>query len=409
MNTAHRPPPLDGIRVLDCTAWVQGPVATMILADLGAEVIKIEEPGVGDPSRGLVSIGGVGDWTSGSDFFYMVNNRNKKSITLNLKHPEAKEVMLRLVKKSDVLVHNLRVGAAEKLGIDYGTMSAVNPRLVYAEGTGYGLNGPESKRPALDPTVQARTGVLKFSTPPGMPPHYIPGGMGDQVAAVWLTCGVMAALMARERWGIGQRVDSSLLGSMLWLHAVPVSYQLWFGREYPQSSRSQAGNPLYNSYRCRDGEGIFFANLQSDRHWFGFCEALGRLDLATEERFVTAEAREANREVLVGILDSIFATKDSSDWSMILAGQPDLVFERVRSMAELATDPQVLENEYIVDIGDAQRGPAQILGLPVKLEATPSSTRADSAEHGQHTDQVLSEICGYSSTEIGALRDRKVI
>ena len=381
----------------------------MILADLGAEVIKIEEPGVGDPSRGLVSIGGVGDWTSGSDFFYMVNNRNKKSITLNLKHPEAKEVMLRLVKKSDVLVHNLRVGAAEKLGIDYGTMSAVNPRLVYAEGTGYGLNGPESKRPALDPTVQARTGVLKFSTPPGMPPHYIPGGMGDQVAAVWLTCGVMAALMARERWGIGQRVDSSLLGSMLWLHAVPVSYQLWFGREYPQSSRSQAGNPLYNSYRCRDGEWIFFANLQSDRHWFGFCEALGRLDLATEERFVTAEAREANREVLVGILDSIFATKDSSDWSMILAGQPDLVFERVRSMAELATDPQVLENEYIVDIGDAQRGPAQILGLPVKLEATPSSARADSAEHGQHTDQVLSEICGYSSTEIGALRDRKVI
>ena len=381
----------------------------MILADLGAEVVKIEEPGVGDPSRGLVSIGGVGDWTSGSDFFYTVNNRNKKSITLNLKHPEAKEVMLRLVKKSDVLVHNLRVGAAEKLGIDYGTMSAVNPRLIYAEGTGYGLNGPESKRPALDPTVQARTGVLKFSTPPGMPPHYIPGGMGDQVAAVWLTCGVMAALMARERWGIGQRVDSSLLGSMLWLHAVPVSYQLWFGREYPQSSRSQAGNPLYNSYRCRDGEWIFFANLQSDRHWFGFCEALGRLDLATEEGFVTAEAREANREVLVGILDSIFATKDSSDWSMILAGQPDLVFERVRSMAELATDPQVLENEYIVDIGDAQRGPAQILGLPVKLEATPSSARADSAEHGQHTDQVLSEICGYSSTEIGALRDRKVI
>ena len=406
------PMPLDGIRILDCTIWQQGPVATTMLADLGADVIKIEEPTHGDPGRGVLKVSGLITSIptgSGRNYYFENNNRNKRAITLDLKHPKGKEALFRLVEKSDVFVQNLRHGVAAQMGIDYKMLSRYNPKLIYASGSGYGTQGPDATRPAMDYLGLARSGFMTQVGEPDQSPLYPQGGIADQMGAVLLTSGVVTALLARERFGIGQEVDVSLLGSMVALEGLSLAARLILGQSFKRNYRTKAGNPLWNHYRCGDGKWIAFAMLQ-DRSWSGFCKALGIEGLEKDPRFSTLDARGKNREELIAILDKMFATKPRAEWMSIFdKSGADNSFSQINDVDDLPDDPQVKANRYIEEFTHPEMGQIQVVGLPIKFSKTPGSIRREAPQLGQHTEEVLTEIAGYSWEEVAKLRDEKAI
>ena len=402
------PMPLDGIRVIDWTIWQQGPVCSAMLGDLGAEVIKIEDREGGDPGRGILSMSGL-DLSDRPNFYFEANNRNKKSLTLDLKHPEAVEIVRKLAAKSDVFVQNFRKGVAERLGLDFESLRAENSRLIYANATGYGPEGPQSGDPSFDQLGLARSGIMNAVGEPEMPPLGVAGGIADQMGAIMMAYGVLAALFARERHGMGQQVDTSHLGSMMMLQGLSVSAKLMMGFAIPRVVRARAGNPLWNHYRCGDDRWICLGMLQSDRYWADFCKALGRPQLATDERFADMQSRAQNAEACVAALDEAFATRPLTEWLEILRRGGDFIFTQVNSIDDLPDDPQVVANDYVVEFDHPQHGPTKMMGMPVRLSETPGSIRAPAPEFGQHTEEILSEVLDYSWERLGELRERKVI
>ena len=403
------PMPLDGIRVIDWTIWQQGPIASAMLGDLGAEVIKVEQRGSGDPARYLTRLWGK-SLAERPNFYFEANNRNKKGITLDLKTDEGKQVVYDLVARSDVFVQNFRKGVAQRLGLGYETLREHNPRLIYASASGYGPEGPDSAEPSFDHLGLARSGIMLAAGEPEMPPLAVVGGIADQMGGGMLAYGVLAALVARERHGVGQEVDASHLGSMTWLQGLSVSCKVMAGFALPRGFRSQAGNPLWNHYECKDGRWLALAMLQSQRYWPDFCRAVGRPELATDERFVDAYQRLQNREATIAILDEIFATRTRDEWIRQLSeSEGDFIFTIVNSVDDLPEDPQVVANDYVADFEHPQHGKTRVLGVPVKLGETPGSVRLAAPEFGQHTEEVLLEILGYDWERITELRDLKVI
>jgi len=401
--------PLDGIRVIDWTIWQQGPVCSTMLADLGAEVIKIEERGTGDPGRHLASLGGAG-LAERPNFYFEANNRNKKSLVLDLKQPEATQLLRELVARSDVFVQNFRKGVAERLGLGYASLREHNPKLIYASATGYGPQGPDSGDPSFDYLALARSGIMLATGEPNMPPLGIAGGVADQMGAVMLAYGVLAALLARERHDVGQEVDASHLSSMMWLQGLSLSCLLTLGVPFPRVFRSQAFNPLWNHYRCGDERWIALGMLQSDRYWADFAQAIGRPELAGDERFRDAEARAAHAEACIAILDEVFATQPRADWiEQLRRAEGDFIVTVVNAPADLPEDPQVRANDYVVDFEHPQHGKTRVLGVPVRLGETPGSVRAPAPELGQHTEEILLDVLGYDWERITALRERGVI
>jgi crotonobetainyl-CoA:carnitine CoA-transferase CaiB-like acyl-CoA transferase len=403
------PGPLDGIRVLDWTIWQQGPVCSAMLGDLGAEVIKIESRDGGDPGRGLLKMSGL-DLGKRPNFYFEANNRNKKSIALDLKKPEAREVVYRLAAVSDVFVQNFRQGVAARLGLDAAALRRRNPRLVYASATGYGPLGPDAGEPSFDHLGLARSGIMLAAGEPDMPPLAIAGGVADQMGAIMLAYGVLAALLARERLGVGQDVDASHLGSMLMLQGLSVSSKLMMGFAIPRLARSRAGNPLWNHYRCRDDKWLALAMLQPDRYWAQFARAIGRPELASDGRFADLRARGQNAAACVAILDEVFASRTRAEWIGVLHDSPgDFIFTVVNSVDDLPDDPQVRANDYVVDFDHPSFGKTAMIGMPVRLSATPGGIRCAAPEYGQHTEEVLTELLGYGWDEVAALRAAEVI
>ncbi len=399
--------PLEGIRVIDWTIWQQGPVCSAMLGDLGAEVIKIEERVGGDPGRGVLKMGGL-DVEGRPNSYFEANNRNKKSLTLDLKKPEARDIVHRLAARSDVFVQNFRKGVAGRLGLDYASLRPHNPKLIYATASGYGPEGPESGDPSFDQLGLARSGIMMAAGEPDMPPLGIAGGIADQMGAVMLAYGVLAALLARERFGVGQEVDASHLGSMMWLQGLSVSSRLMMGWGFPRPARQSAGNPLWNHYRCADDRWLCLGMLQADRYWGDFCKALGRPELATDERFADLRVRAQNAEACVGILDQVFATRPRAEWLEILRKGGDFIFTVVNSVNDLPDDPQVKANDYVVDFEHPAHGPTPMLGIPVRLRETPGSIRSAAPEFGQHTEEILTDLLGYSWDEVADLRQREI-
>ncbi len=400
--------PLEGIRIIDWTIWQQGPVSTAMLGDLGAEVIKLEEPERGDPGRGLVS-GGSGALSPGG-FYFEANNRHKKSLAINLKHPEAREIVYRLAEKSDVFIQNFRQGVATRLGLAYDDLRPRNPRLIYASASGYGPEGPESNRPSFDYLGQARSGVMNAVGGPDLPPTYIHGGVADQMGAIMVAYGVITALFARERYGIGQEVDASHLGSMMALQGLNVSSVLIGGQEMPRRSRENAYNPLWNHYRCADGGWLCLGMLQPDRYWKDFCRALGLDKLAADPRYADMISRGKHAPEIIEILDRAFATRPRQEWIGILErGGGDFIFSVVNTISELPNDPQVIANRYVVDYEHPRRGPMKVLGMPIRFSATPGESRGVAPELGEHTEQILIEMLGYDWPEVARLRESGVI
>ena len=397
--------PLKGIRVIDWTIWQQGPVATTMLADMGAEVIKIEERDKGDPGRHIFSMGGASAQRSGVNYYFEANNRHKQSIALDLSKPAAREIVYKLAAKSDVFVQNFRKGVADRLGLGYKELSARNPNIIYANSTGYGPNGPDSGEPSFDYMAQARSGVMNIASIDSDEPVYLNGGVADQMGAIMLAYGVMTALVARERQGIGQELHASNLGSMIALQGLNVSMRTIMGKEFPRNTRDDAFNPLWNHYKCADGLWICLGMLQTDRYWKDFCTTLGIPELVDDPRFNDIKTRGKNHRELVAILDQVFSTKSRAAWMKALKEGGDFIYTIVNTINDLPADPQVIANEYIVDYEHEAFGKTQLVGLPIILSKTPGNPRGRAPELGEQTETILTEMLGYSWDDIAKMRD----
>jgi crotonobetainyl-CoA:carnitine CoA-transferase CaiB-like acyl-CoA transferase len=402
------PLPLEGIRVIDWTIWQQGPVATAMLGDLGADVIKLEDRVGGDPGRGVARMAGL-DLSDRPNFYFEANNRNKRGMTLDLKRPEGREIVLELASRSDVFVQNFRRGVADRLGLGYETLRGKNPRLIYANATGYGRNGDESGDPSFDYLGLARSGIMFAVGEPDMPPLAIAGGVADQMGAVMLAYGVLAALIARDRFGVGQEVDASHLGSMTWLQGLSVAARLMMGFAIPRQPRDSAINPLWNHYRCSDGTWLALGMLQPDRYWAEFCRCIGATEAATDPRFQTMMDRAGNAREVVALFDRIFGTKPRAEWLAILRAGGDFIVTPLNTVDDLPDDPQVIANQYVTEFNHPAFGPTKVVGVPVRLSETPGGLQRPAPEFGQHTEEILTEILGYSWEKVGRLREAEVI
>ena len=405
--------PLDGITVLDWTQWQMGTVAGAMLADLGASVIHIENRLTGDAGRALNPL----TWTlpSGGNAYFEVNNRGKKSITVDLTKEKGKELIYRLVKKADVFVHNCRQGVPERLKMDYETLCQYNPKIIYAAASGYGPEGAESKEPAFDYLGLARSGIMYMMGDSDAPPQVLGGGLADQMGAIMTAYGVLTALLVRERQGIGQKVDVSHLGSMMALQGLIVGIFLYLrpDKQPPQPvkilTRKNAANPLWNHYPCKDETWVVLGMLQPDRQWPAVCQALGIEHLEKDPKFENQVIRAENSEEIIAVMDEIFINKTASEWVKILKEAGDVICTPIQRLSDLINDPQVLANDYIIDYDHDTLGPVQVPGIPIALSKTPGVVKSEAPEFGQHTEEVLMEIGDYSWEEIAQLREEEVI
>lgn len=401
------PLPLEGIRIIDWTQAQQGPVATALLGDLGADVIHVEKPVTGDMARGFMkTAGAVTRMPDGRNFYFEANNRNKRSITLNLKTEGGRKIIYRLVEKSDVFLHNMRKGVADAVALDYKTLSDINPRLIYCWASGFGPVGPDSERPGLDFAGQGQSGVMYTAGYPDMPPLPLASGVCDQMGAVMAAWAVLAALVARERLGIGQEVNTSLLGSLLVLQGLNVTQRLWLGQKQERINRSEARNPLWNYYQCSDGKWLILSML-GEHYWPIFCRATGLGYLEKDPRFADRDKREENGPDLITILDDLFITKPRDKWIETLCREEDLIFSVVNTMDDVINDPQVTANDYIVDFNHPVFGPVKYFGFPVAFSKTPMAIQREAPELGQHTEEVLLEA-GYTWDEITDFREKGI-
>jgi crotonobetainyl-CoA:carnitine CoA-transferase CaiB-like acyl-CoA transferase len=403
--------PLEGIRVVECAGYLSAPSAGYILGDLGAEVIKIEDRVRGDPVRGMSSTFGTGMiMPDGTNLMFETANRNKKSITLDLKKEKGRELLYRLVAIADVFSTNYSLSAIDNLKMDYETLKKHNPKLIYGLATGYGTLGPDSQKRAFDTIAQARSGIMWTLGEPGSPPLQIAGVIFDQVTGTVLATGILAALAARDRRGIGQKVDVSLLGSGIHMQAYNVNITLLRGRPMARPSRQTLKNPMANHYECADGKWLVLSEAQSDRFWHNFCVALGIENLEKDAKFATAKDRRENFLEVTGILEKIFKTKTRDEWiEILLAEGGGMAFSPVLELTELASDPQVVANEYIADVDHPTLGKVKMAGMPIKFSETPAEIREFAPNFGQHTEEVLMDILGYDWEEIAKLKDEEVI
>lgn len=402
---------LEGIRVLDLTIWQQGPMATAMLSDWGADVIKIEGPDSPDPGRSLVRYEKM---PGGPNAYFETHNRNKRGIVLDLKTEVGRNVFYRLAEGADVVIQNMRVGVATRLGIDYETLEKINPKIVYCAASGFGLNGTDAQRPALDPLAQARGGLMSVTGEPDWPPTRTFGGMADQVSAFLLAYGIMVALFHRERTGEGQMVDGSLLQGQIAVQAFNItSYVMtgtYAGSPVPRLPRGLT-SPLWNQYKAKDGKWLMVGMPQFGRFWPQFREAMQQAtgDLLDPEK-LSMEWMRTNAAALVKLiarLDELFLMKPAREW-LDLFRRYDMLIEIVQEYSDLSDDPQVMENGMLTTLEHPRHGPLSIVAPAVNLSVTPGTIRTPAPEFGQHTEEVLLEA-GFTWGEIAALREEGAI
>jgi CoA:oxalate CoA-transferase len=399
--------PLSGRRVVEFGLFHAGPTCAAMLGALGAEVIKVEDKKRGDPARGLLRLYGQDcQLPDGRSIPFETYNAGKKSVALNLSLPEGLRLLYGLIAKADVFVHNVRAETARAMRIDYDSVLLHNSKIVYASVSGFGPNGPEASRPGLDPVGLARSGLMAvLSGGSDQPPVLPPAGMADHMAGILAAFGILAALIARDRTGAPQRVESSLLGGAMWLGQLNLQYSLFSGKELKPLDRYS--DPLLNSYKCSDGRWIFIA-APSERSWPALCARLGIAELASDPRFQNFETRWANRVELRRLLEERFASASSSKWTHDLASHP-VVFEIVRAPTEIGDDPQVLANGYVVETEQPGAGPAKRIALPLHLNGSACGAADAAPEHGRDTEEVLLSVLGLTWPEIDRMRSQDAI
>ncbi len=385
---------LEGLRVLDLTRVLVGPYATMILADLGADVIKLEMPITGDDSRAFPP------HINGESAYFMSLNRNKRSMTLNLKAPEGKEVFLNMVKKVDILVENFRPGTMEKLGLGYEILREENPQLIYAAASGFGHSGPYSERPAYDAVVQAMGGIMSITGQPGGPPTRVGTSIGDITAGLFTTIGILASLAHREKTGFGQKVDVAMLDSQVAILENAIARYTAVGEvPEPIGNRHPAITP-FEPFATEDGQ--LMIAVGNDALWSKFCEAIDRVELRDDPRFKTNPLRTANHRVLQPLLAGTLVEKTTSDWRQIF-DRDGIPNGPINSIDQVVNDPQVIAREMIVEVDHPTAGKTLLPGIPIKLSETPGAIREPAPLLGQHTAEVLCDVFGYTPEQIATM------
>ncbi|ETZ57255.1 coA-transferase III family protein [Mycobacterium sp. MAC_080597_8934] len=383
--------PVEGVTVVELGVWVAGPAAGGILADWGADVIKIEPP-TGDPAR---MFGRMLGCDLGLNPPFEMDNRSKRSVVLDLSSEPDRRAAFELLSGADVFLTNVRPGALQRLGLDFASVSAANPRLVYGLITGYGESGPDADRAAFDVAAfWSRAGVAHLLTRPGDTPPFQRGGMGDHSAGMTMAAAVCAALLARERTGAGQLVTTSLYRQGAYTVSFDLNTYLMSGQPIAIGQRESMGNPCMNNYAASDGRRFWIVGLEPERHWPALCRAVGRPEWRDDPRFADARARAANSVGLIAALDEIFATRPLDEWAQIFAGEPDFFWSPVNSLEDVVADEQFHAAGGIVYVPDGADDQAAVpmVATPADFHGTPWAPRSAAPELGQHTAEVLAEL-----------------
>ncbi len=394
------PGPLDGIKVLDLTRVLAGPYATMLLGDLGAEVIKIEQPGTGDESRNF------GPFKNGFSLYFMSVNRGKQSVTLNLKAERGQAIFKQLLEQTDILVENFRPGTMEKLGLDYDTLKAKHPALIYAACSGFGQTGPYAQQGAYDMIIQGMGGIISITGEPDGPPVRVGTSISDITAALFTTIGVLSALHHRNRTGSGQFVDVAMLDSLVAvLENAVVRYFATGEAPKPLGARHPAITP-FEAFASADGHVIIA--LGNDTLWAKFCEHVNRKELISDDRFRTNADRTENHSELFPILSEIMSHRKTDDWIETL-GKIGVPCGPINAMDKVVSHPQVQAREMITRIAHQITGEVEVPGVPIKLSETPGDVDAPAPSLGEHTTQVLTDLLKMRPDEVEQLKRDGVI
>jgi crotonobetainyl-CoA:carnitine CoA-transferase CaiB-like acyl-CoA transferase len=400
----EQPRLLDGIRVLDAASFIAGPVATTVMADFGADVIKIEPPG-GDTYR----IRNTGYPASPHNFPWLVDNRTKRAIAIDLRLPDGQDVLHRLVRAADVFVTNLPLDARGRLRMRYEDLAPLNARLIYGSVTAYGETGAEAGRPGFDSTaLWARTGLMDLVRPsPDAPPSRSLPGMGDHPTGMSLFGAIMAALYQRERTGRGAMVSTSLMANGLWWNAIQVQGILCGARTLVRPPREQSVSALANLYRCRDGRWFLMTLTADERRWPDLAAGIGRADLVADPRFATVESRRANAPALIAVLDEVFATRDWVEWRALLECS-GIAFGLVGTLDDILTDRQMRDSGALVPMPDPRAGAALTVSSPLRIEGQEKTAPTMAPGIGEHTVEILQEA-GFAEADIERLLDTGVV
>ena len=392
--------PLDGLTIVDLTRVLSGPYCTMLLADMGARVIKVEQPGRGDDTRAW------GPPFVGAETAYFLSiNRNKESVTLDFKDPDGRRLLEQLIGRADALVENFRPGTLARYGLDYAALASQSPRLVFCSISGFGQDGPRRHQAGYDAVIQAEGGLMSVTGDADGRPFRVGVAVTDMVAGLLAAQGIILALFARERTGRGQQVDISMLDGVISLLSYHASIYLTTGAESRRVGNRHATIAPYDTFSASDGE--LFLAVGNDDQYQRFCTATGLQELLADARFSTNPQRVANEPALKALIEPVIRRRTRDDWirDFAAAGVP---CGAVRSVSEALSDPQVSARKMVEAVEHAVLGPLKVLGTPIKLSATPASVRTAPPTLGQHTDAVLGEL-GLSAAEIKELRQRGVI
>lgn len=391
---------LEGIKVLDLTRVLAGPYATMILGDLGADIIKIEIPGKGDDSRYF------GPYLNDESAYFMSINRNKRSMTLNLKDDNGKKLLLDMIKKADVIVENFRPGTMEKLGLGYDVIKEVNPKIIYAAASGFGHSGPYSKRAAYDAVVQAMGGIMSITGEKGGKPMRVGPSVGDITAGLFTAIGILGALVNRNVSGKGQKVDVAMLDCQVAILENAIARYL-VTKENPKPAGNKHTSIVpFEVFETKDSEIIVAAG--NDVLWGKFCNIIERHELIDDERFKTNPLRNQNYDVLRPLIAEPLTHKDTKVWQELLdnGGVPN---GPINNIEKVINDPQVNAREMIVEVEHPTAGNLKMPGIPIKMSETPGSIRRPSPLLGEHNYEILNEMLGYDKKKVDELIDEKII
>lgn len=400
--------PLNNIRVLDLSRALAGPYCAMMLGDFGAEVIKVELPESGDESRswGPPFIGKPYGPYPGESAYYISVNRNKLSITVNLKSTEGQDIIRRLAAISDVMVENYRTGALDKMGLGYEDLHALNPRLIYCSISGYGRTGPSAERPGYDAILQAEGGIMSISGPVDGPPSRVGISIIDISTGMFSAIAILAALRARDITGDGQLVDMSLLDSNAALLANIASNYLIGGNAPRRYGNAHPNLTPYGAFSARDR--WFVLGVANDRQWGSLCKVIGHPELKDDPRFVANSDRLANRDALTNIISEAFMTRDADEWLAELR-KVGIPCGPINTIPEVFDSPQAQARNLALTVEHSTAGLIKVPGFPYKLSDTPAGVHLPPPLLGEHNEKVLTELLGYSAEDVSLLREREVI